>query len=134
VHSSLQVFNSKAGAQNSATSKAVGYFLEAYKKTLYPGPLQVPDLCLKYGLDDIAKEIFSTDHFPDFEKVRSQGKAFLSGACTAMLPFLVKDDSSGLTAEHADEVVKRSMEELEGDIYIHSEIQFIVRRKTALQN
>lgn len=79
-------------------------------------------------------EVFPTDHFPDFEKVRSQGKAFLSGACTAMLPFLVKDESTGLTAEHADEVVKRAMEELEGEIYLRSEMQFIVRRKGPVQN
>jgi hypothetical protein len=51
-----------------------------------------------------------------------------------MLPFLVEDESSGLTAEHADEVVKRSMEELDGDIYIHSEIQLIVRQKGTLPN
>jgi hypothetical protein len=49
-----------------------------------------------------------------------------------MFPFLVKDESSDLTAEHAEEVVKRAMEELEGDIYIHSEMQFIVRRKGSL--
>lgn len=132
VHSNLQVFNKKVGAPNSATREAVGYFLEAYKTALYPGPIQLPDLCLKYGLDDIAKEVFSTDQFPDWEKVRSQGKAFLSGACTVMLPFIVKDESRGLTMEHANEVVKRSMEELEGDIYIHSEMQLIVRRKGTL--
>lgn len=129
MHSSLQVFNSKAGAKNSATREAVGFFLEAYKKTLYPGPLQLPDLCLKYGLDDIAREVFSMDLFPDFEKVRSQGKGFLSGSLTAMLPSLVNDESSALTAEYVNEVVKQSMAELDGGIYLHDEIQFIVRRK-----
>jgi hypothetical protein len=74
------------------------------------------------------------DQYPDFEKVRSQGKGFLSGALTAMLPLLLKDQSSGLTAEHANEVVKQAMEELEGDIYIHDEVQFIVRRKGTLPN
>ncbi|KAI9737714.1 MAG: hypothetical protein M1818_005718 [Claussenomyces sp. TS43310] len=132
VHSSLQIFNSKVGAPNSAAREAVQYFLEAYKMTLYPGPLQLPALCLKYKLDDIVMEVFATDHFPDFEKVRSQGKLFLSGACTAMFPFLVKDESSALTAEHADEVVKRAMEEMEGEIYLHSEMQFVVRRKSSL--
>ncbi|KAI0132891.1 S-adenosyl-L-methionine-dependent methyltransferase [Xylariales sp. AK1849] len=129
VHSSLQVFNAKAGAPNSATRKAVDYFLEAYKTTLYPGPLQLPSLCQKYGLQDIVVEVFPTDHYPDFEKVRDQGKAFLSGALTAMLPFIVKDGSGGLTAEHVNDVVKRSMEELNGDLYLRSEMQFIVRRK-----
>jgi hypothetical protein len=129
VHSNLQVFNKKAGAQNAATREAVGYFLEAYQKSLYPGPLRLPELCLKSGLEHIAQEIFPTDQYPNFEKVRTQGKGFLCGSCTAMLPFLVKDELRGLSAEHAEEVVKRSMDELDGDIYIHSEIQFIVRRK-----
>ena len=127
------MFNSKAGVQNSATREAVGYFLQAYKKTLWPGPLQLSDLCSKYGLEDIALEVFPTDHYHDFEKVRSQGKAFLSGALTAMSPYLVKDESSGLTAEHINEVVTRSMEELEGGIYLRSEMQFIVRRKGTQQ-
>jgi len=129
VHSSLQVFNSKIGAPNSATREAVAFFLEAYQKTLYPGPLQLPHLCDKYGLEEIAMEVFPTDHFPDFEKVRSQGKAFLAGACTAMLPFLVKDKESDLTAEYVNEVVKRAMVELDGDLYLRSEMQFILRRK-----
>lgn len=129
MHSNLQVFNTKAGAPNSATKEAIEYFLEAYRKTLYPGPLRLADLCLKHGLEEIALEVFSTDQYHDFEKVRTQGKAFLSGACTAMLPFLVQDNLRGLSAEHAEDVVKRSMVELEGDIYIHSEILFIVRRK-----
>lgn len=132
MHSSLQVFNGTVGARNSSTREAVRYFLEAYKKKFYPGPLQLPDLCRKNGLDDIAMQNFPTDKFPDFEEVRSQGRGFLSGACTAMFPFLVKDELSDLTAEHAEEVVKRAMEELEGDIYIHSEMNFIVRRKSSL--
>ncbi|KAK6072777.1 capsule polysaccharide biosynthesis protein [Seiridium cupressi] len=131
VHSSLQVFNSKIGAPNSATREAVGYFLEAYKKTLYPGPLQLPGLCQRYELEDIALEVFPTDHFPDFEKVRSQGKAFLSGALTAMLPFIVKDGTNDVTKEHVDDVVKRSMEELNGGLFLRSEMQFIVRKKTS---
>ncbi|KAM0818339.1 putative methyltransferase protein [Seiridium cardinale] len=131
VHSSLQVFNSKIGAPNSATREAVGYFLEAYKKTLYPGPLQLPGLCQRYELEDIALEVFPTDHFPDFEKVRNQGKAFLSGALTAMLPFIVKDGTNDVTKEHVDDVVKRSMEELDGGLFLRSEMQFIVRKKTS---
>ena len=127
----MRAFNSKPGAPNSATREAVDYFLEAYKKTLYPGPLQLPQLCDKYGLEDIVMETFPTDHFPDIEKVRSQGKAFLSGACTAMLPILLKDSSSGLTTEHMNDVINRSMKELDGDLYLHSEMQFIVRRKAA---
>lgn len=108
---------------------AVGYFLEAYKKTLYPGPLQLPALFQEQGLQEIAMEVFPSDHFPDFEKVRSQGKAFLSGACTAMLPFLVGDGSGGLTAEHINDVVKKSEAELDGDLYLRSEMQFMVSRK-----
>lgn len=129
IHSSLQVFNSTVGAPNAATRQAVDYFLGAYKKTLYPGPLQVPDLCQKHELEEIAMEVFPSDHFPNFEKVRSQGKDFLSGACTAMLPYIVGDGSNGLTAEHVKEVVNKSMEELEGGLYLRSEMQFVVRRK-----
>jgi hypothetical protein len=136
VHSSLKVFTSvgKVGAQNSATLEAVGYFLDAYKKTLYPGPLQIQDLCQKYGLDHIAMEIFASDHFSDLEKVRSQGKAFLSGALKAMSPFLVEDEGRGLSAEYIEEVIKRSMVELDGELYLHSEMQFIVGRKPTVQN
>jgi len=132
LHSSLKIFTSKIGAPNSAAREAVKYFLDAYQKMLYPGPLQVPDLCQKYGLEDIAMEVFATDQFPDFEKVRSQGKLFLSGACTAMFPYLIKDESSSLIAEHAEDIVKRAMEEMEGDIHLHSEMQFVVRRKSNL--
>lgn len=129
IHSSMQVFNSTPGAPNAATREAVDYFLGAYKKTLYPGPLQVPDLCQKYELEEIALEVFPSDHFHDFEKVRSQGKDFLSGACTAMMPFIVGDGSSGLTEARVKEVVKKSMEELDGGLYLRSEMQFVVRRK-----
>jgi len=128
------VFNTKAGAKNSATREAVRYFLEAYRRTLFPGPLQLPALCQKYGLEDIAEETFSMDQYPDFDKVRSQGRGFLSGALTAMLPLLLKDQSIGLTEEHAKEVIKQSMEELEGDVFIHDEVQLIVRRKRILSN
>ncbi|EMR61345.1 putative -like methyltransferase protein [Eutypa lata UCREL1] len=128
IHSSLQVFNSKVGAPNAATRKAVDCFLEAYKKTLYPGPLQLPALLQEQGLEELALEVFPSDHFHDFEKVRSQGKAFLSGALTAMAPYLVGDGSSGLTAEHLKEVVKQSEAELDGGIYLRSEMQFIVRK------
>ncbi|CAM1507709.1 Fc.00g045570.m01.CDS01 [Cosmosporella sp. VM-42] len=131
IHSNMQVFNSKPGAPNSATREAVGYFLEGYKKLLYPGPLQLPELFQKYELEDIAMEVFPTDHCPDLEKVRSQGKAFLSGACTTMIPFIVKDGSGGLTAERVKNVVQKSMEELDGDLYLHSEMQLIVTRKKA---
>jgi len=97
---------------------------------LYPGPLQLPALCQKYDLEDIAMEVFATDQYPDFEKVSSQGRVFLEGACTAMFPFLVKDESSDLSAERAEDIVNRALDELEGDsLYIHSEMQFMVRRK-----
>ncbi|KAG0652836.1 N-methyltransferase [Hyphodiscus hymeniophilus] len=134
VHSSLKVFTAvgQVGTQNSATREAVGLFLDAYKKTLYPGPLQIQDLCQKYGLEEVAAEVFASDHFPDMEKVRSQGKAFLSGALVAMSSFLVNDEGKKLTAEYIDHVVKQSMVELDGDIYLHSEMQFIVRRKPTM--
>lgn len=80
-------------------------------------------------MEELALEIFPSDHFHDFEKVRSQGKAFLSGALTAMAPYLVGDGSSGLTAEHLKDVVKQSEAELDGGLYLRSEMQFIVRRK-----
>lgn len=132
IHSSLKIFNSRIGSPNSAAREAVKYFLEAYKMILYPGPLQVSDLCLKYGLEEIATEVFATDQFPDVEKVRTQGKLFLSGACTAMFPFLIKDGSSDLTAEYGADIVKRAMEEMDGNIHLHSEMQFVVRRKSSL--
>jgi hypothetical protein len=127
IHSSLQVFNSKPGAPNAATRQAVEYFLAAYKKTLYPGPLQVPDLCQKHGLEEVAMEVFPSDHYPDFEKVRSQGKDFLSGVCTAMMPYIVRDGD--VTEEHVKDIVRKSMEELDDGLYLRSEMQFVVRKK-----
>ena len=74
-------------------------------------------------------EVFPSDHFPDHEKVKSQGKDFLSGVCTAMLGYIIGDGSSGLTEEKVKDVVKRSMEELDGGLYLRSEMQFVVRKK-----
>jgi hypothetical protein len=131
----MQVFTSKPGAPNASTRRAVQFFLDAYKKTLYPGPLRLPDLLDALGaagpdddgaLEDVALEVYPTDHYRDFEKVRSQGKAFLSGAIGAMMPFVATE---GLAEEEVREVVRRSMEELDGDLYLRSEMQFIVRRK-----
>jgi len=132
IHSTLQVFNSKPGAPNAATRQAVEYFLGAYKKTLYPGPLQVQDLCQKHGLEEVAMEVFPSDHYPDFEKVRTQGKDFLSGVCTAMMPYIVGDGD--VTEEHVKDVVKRSMDELDGGLYLRSEMQFVVRKKPGETN
>lgn len=129
IHSSLQVLNSLPGAPNAATRQAVQLFLDAYRKTLYPGPLQVPELCRKHGLEEVALEVFPSDRFPDHEKVRSQGKDFLSGVCTAMMGYIVGDGSTGLTEEKVKDVVKRSMEELDGGLFLRSEMQFVVCRK-----
>lgn len=130
MHSSLQVFNSKVGAPNIATRQAVEYFLDAYKKTLAPGPLQLPKLSNQYELEDIAMDVFPTDHFRDFEKVRQQGKDFLSGALTALTPYIVGDGSAGVSETQLKETIEKSMVELEGGVYLRSEMQFIVRRKT----
>jgi hypothetical protein len=46
-----------------------------------------------------------------------------------MLPFIVKEGSTGVTAEHVNDVVKKSMDELDGDLFLRSEMQFMVRRK-----
>ncbi|KAK3315826.1 hypothetical protein B0H66DRAFT_271949 [Apodospora peruviana] len=127
VHSSMQVFNSKPGAPNAATRRAVHFFLEAYKHTLYPGPLQLPDLCESHGLEELALEVFPTDHYRDFERVRSQGKPFLSGACNVMMPMIVKH--CDVKEEEVKSVLDRAMEELDGDLYLRSEMQFMVRRK-----
>lgn len=131
IHSSLQVFQSKVGAPNAATRQAIEYFLSAYKKTLFPGPLQLQKLCKTHQLEEKAFELFPSDHYHDHEKVRTQGKDFLSGVCTAMMPYIVGDGSSGVTAEHVKEVVAKSMEELDGGLYLRSEMQFIVGRKGA---
>lgn len=129
IHSSLQVFQSQVGAPNAATRQAIEYFLGAYKKTLYPGPLQLQDLCQKQQLEEIAFELFPSDHYHDHEKVRTQGKEFLSGVCTAMMPYIVGDGSSGVTADHVKGVVAKSMKELDGGLYLRSEMQFVVRQK-----
>ena len=125
----MQVFNRKPGVPNAATRKTVEFFLEAYKKVLYPGPLQLPDIFSKYDLEEIAMEVYPTDHFPDIEKVRSGGKLFLAGACTAMMPFILKDRTDGLTEEGVKTTVEESMKELDGDIFVRSEMQFMVSRK-----
>lgn len=128
----MQVFNRRPGSPNAATRQAVDLFLGAYRKALYPGPLQVPELCQKYGLEEVALEVFPSDHFADHEKVKSQGKDFLSGAIGAMMAYIVGDGSSsndGWTEEKVKDVVKRSMEELDGDLFLRSEMQFVVRRK-----
>lgn len=80
-------------------------------------------------MEDIALELYPTDHYSDFEMVRTQGKEFLAGACTTLTPFIVGDGSSGVTAEYIQDIVKKSMEELDGDLYLRSKMQFIVRRK-----
>ena len=106
----------------------------AYKKTLYPGPLQLQGLCQKNDLHEIAFELFPSDHYHDHEKVRTQGKDFLSGVCTAMMPYIVGNGADGITADHVKDVVARSMKELDGGLYLRSEMQFIVSRKgTATQ-
>lgn len=61
--------------------------------------------------------------------MRSQGKDFLSGVCTAMMGYIVGDGSTGLTEEKVKDVVRRSMEELDGGLFLRSEMQFVVCRK-----
>ena len=126
----MQVFQSQVGAPNAATRKTVEYFLDAYKATLYPGPLQLPGLCAKHGLDLQAMEVFPSDHFPDKNKVRDQGKLFLAGACTALMSVILKNEP-GLTEEGVKETIDKAMKELDGGLYLRSEMQFTVHRKPA---
>lgn len=130
VHSSIKAYTCKAGAPNAATRKAVDYFQQAYSKVLYPGPLQLPELLKKHQLQEVATEVFATDHYHDFEKVRNQGKLFLSGALTAMASFIVNDET-GPTAEQLKETVQESMKELDGDLFLRSEMQVLIARKSA---
>ena len=126
----MQVFNAtgRPGAPNKHARQAVNYFLEAYKKDFYPGPLQVPSLCEKYGLEEIALEIYPTDHFPDLDRVRAQGKLFLAGACAVMMGTIV--EVSGVAKAEVEGVIQRAMGELESrDLVLRTEMQVFVWRK-----
>lgn len=51
-----------------------------------------------------------------------------------MMPYIVGNGADGITADHVKDVVARSMKELDGGLYLRSEMQFIVSRKgTATQ-
>lgn len=126
----MQVFNAtgRPGAPKQYTRRAVNYFLEAYKRDFYPGPLQVPSLCELYGLEEVALEIYPTDHFPDLDRVRAQGKLFLAGACAVMMGTIV--EGSGDTKEVVEGVVERAMGELDSrELILRTEMRVFVCRK-----
>ncbi|KAG9258505.1 S-adenosyl-L-methionine-dependent methyltransferase [Emericellopsis atlantica] len=129
LHGNFRLYNLKPGAPNAAARTAVGHFLTGYNNAIPPGPETLPQLCDKHQLEDLALEVYPTDHYHDHEKVKTQSKDFLRGACTAMMPLMVGDESEGRTKEQIEEAFERAAHELDGDIYIHSEMQFIVRRK-----
>lgn len=95
---------------------------------MYPGPLRLPQMYAENGLETISLEIFATDRRPEDRYWHTVGLIETGGP--QMMNFLVKDESHALTAERAAALMARVKEETKSeDIYIHSELYFVIGRK-----
>jgi hypothetical protein len=116
----------KPGASAAAAREVMDLARHVFKQIMYPGPLRLPEIYEKNGMETIALDIFANDVNPQYR--RNHTVMFIKSGCQFMLQRMVKENK--LAAERAEELMKKAIEEVEsGDLYLHSEMYFIVGKK-----
>jgi SAM-dependent methyltransferase len=125
-HAASQILHNTPGAPSKASREVIGYFSEWCREHIYPGPLQLPELFVRNGLEIAVEEAFGTSrvqyetsyHTPMM--LERLGKTVLD----------LKVEEGVMDGKSAEYLLDRAvMETRHGDVYQHSEIWVIVGRK-----
>lgn len=87
-HSKMRIFNEKPGVPNSVAQELGISMRQTSTELMFPGPLRLPELYEKKGLEIAALEIFATSRNPAYRKYHTAN--FISSGGPIILSKLVK--------------------------------------------